>query len=87
MMNGMPYQQPYGQPMWPMGPGPSLPPGGMMGNDNLTERVNNLENQVNRMERQLRRVENRLNRIESTMVMPLNSQDTGYGNNNSKYMM
>ena len=37
----------------------------------------------------MRRLENRVNRIESTMISPRNydSQTTGYGNSNDKYMM
>ncbi len=84
MMNQMPYQQPQ---MWPGFPNQGMP-GGFPPHDNsLNDRLNSLENQVNRIERQLRRIENRLNRLENSMIMPLNSQDTGYGNNSSKYMM
>ncbi len=88
MMNEMPFQ---GQgAMWgmpPMGPG-MMGPGPSIGNDpSFSERLNNLENQINRLERQLRRMDNRLNRIESSMITPLASQDTGYGNNSNKYMM
>ena len=78
-MNQMPYQMPH---MWPQNPGmPNFPDNSMM------ERLNSLEQQVNRMERQIRRIDNRLNRIENSMIMPLNSQDTGYGSNGNKYMM
>lgn len=84
MMNGIPYQQPQ---MWPMNPNQGMPGGYPNVDNSITERLNNLENQINRMERQLRRLDNRLNRVENSLVMPLNSQDTGYGNNNNKYMM
>ena len=55
----------------------------------MNQRLNSLENQVNRLERQMRRLENRVNRIESSMISPRNydSQSTGYGNSNDKYMM
>ena len=74
-----------GMPMWPMNPNM----GGWQNSNNINQRINSLENQVNRLERQMRRLENRVNRIESTMISPrdFNSQSTGYGNNNDKYMM
>ena len=82
-----------GMPIWPMnpnmnnpgmGPGPSFPDF-----NNINQRLNSLENQVNRLERQVRRIENRVSRIESTMITPrsYDSQATGYGSNNDKYMM
>lgn len=78
---------PYG--MFPPMTGPNMGPGNNWqdNNQNLNERINNLENQVNRIERQLRRMEQRINQIENNMVMPLSSQNTGYGNNGNKYMM
>ena len=79
-----------GMPMWPMNPNmnPGMGPGPNF-NNSLNQRINSLENQVNRLERQMRRLENRVNRIESTMISPRNfdSQTTGYGNSNDKYMM
>ena len=77
-----------GMPMWPMNP--NMNPGmGPNFNNSIDQRLNSLENQVNRLERQMRRLENRVNRIESTMISPRNydSQSTGYGNSNDKYMM
>ena len=80
-------------PMWPMNPNMNNPAMGYHGmfpnNSNMNQRINNLENQVNRLERQMRRLENRVNRIESAMISPrgYDSQSTGYGNNNDKYMM
>ncbi len=75
-----------GMPIWPnmnpnMGGGPNF--------NNTNQRLNSLENQVNRLERQIRRLENRINRIESAISSPrdFNSQSTGYGNSNDKYMM
>ena len=75
-----------GMPMWPMNPG--MGPGTNF-NNSLNQRINSLENQVNRLERQMRRLENRVSRIESSMISPRNydSQTTGYGNSNDKYMM
>ena len=79
-----------GMPMWPMNPNmnPGMGPGPSF-NNNMDQRINSLENQVNRLERQMRRLENRVNRIESAMITPRNydSQNTGYGNSNDKYMM
>ncbi len=79
-----------GMPMWPMNPNmnPGMVPGPNF-NNSMNQRINSLENQVNRLERQMRRLENRVNRIESAMITPRNydSQTTGYGNSNDKYMM
>ncbi len=74
-----------GMPMWPNNPNM----GDWQNSNNINQRLNNLENQLNRFERQLRRLENRVSRIESTMITPRNydSQSTGYGNSNDKYMM
>ena len=78
-----------GMPMWPMNPNmnPGMGPGPNF--NNMNQRINSLENQVNRLERQMRRLENRVNKIESVMISPRNydSQTTGYGNSNDKYMM
>ena len=79
-----------GMPMWPMNPNmnPGMGPGPNF-NNSMNQRINSLENQANRLERQMRRLENRVNRIESTMITPrgYDSQTTGYGNSNDKYMM
>ena len=78
-----------GMPMWPMNPNMNPNMGGWQNSNNMNQRLNSLENQVNRLERQMRRLENRVNRIESTMISPrdYDSQSTGYGNSNDKYMM
>ena len=78
-----------GMPMWTMNPNMNPNMGGWQNSNNMNQRLNSLENQVNRLERQMRRLENRVNRIESTMISPRNydSQSTGYGNSNDKYMM
>ena len=81
MMNNMP---PYG--MFPPMTGPNNMPW-QDNNPRMNERINNLGNQVNRIERQLRRMDQRLNQIENSMITPLSSQNTGYGNNGNKYMM
>ena len=74
--------------MPPYGMYPPFPDNNMGGNNNyMNEKLNSLENQVNRMERQLRRMENRLTKLENMNQNPYSIQDTGYGNNNSKYMM
>ncbi len=80
-----------GMPMWPMNPNmnnPGMRPGPNFSN-NINQRLNSLENQINRLERQIRRLDNRVSRIESSMITPrtFDSQNTGYGNNNDKYMM
>ncbi len=78
-----------GMPMWPMNPNMNPNMGGWQNSNNMNQRLNSLENQVNRLERQMRRLENRVNRIESSMISPrsYDSQSTGYGNSNDKYMM
>jgi len=78
-----------GMPMWPNNPNMNPNMGGWQNFNNINQRLNSLENQVNRLERQMRRLENRVNRIESAMISPRNydSQSTGYGNSNDKYMM
>ena len=58
----------------------------------LWERLNNLENQINRLERQVRRMDARINKLEgmltsSAMPKSYDSQTTGYGNSNDKYMI
>ena len=71
-----------GMPMWPMNPNMNPNMGGWQNSNNMNQRLN-------RLERQMRRLENRVNRIESSMISPRNydSQSTGYGNSNDKYMM
>lgn len=78
-----------GMPMWPMNPNMNPNMGGWQNSNNMNQRLNSLENQVNRLERQMRRLENRVSRIESSMISPrgYDSQSTGYGNSNDKYMM
>lgn len=78
-----------GMPMWPNNPNMNTNMGGWQNFNSINQRLNSLENQVNRLERQMRRLENRVNRIESAMISPRNydSQSTGYGNSNDKYMM
>ena len=78
-----------GMPMLPMNPNMNPNMGCWQNSNNMNQRLNSLENQVNRLERQMRRLENRVNRIESSMISPrsYDSQSTGYGNSNDKYMM
>ena len=84
MMNNMP---PYGM-YPPMGPYGMYPNNNNMPNEQgQIDRIASIENQISRIERQLRRMDARITRIENSMTMPLNSQDTGYGGNGSKYMM